>query len=89
MFFVGKTLVIYKVTPKEMDRVKETIEQVKGLKSGQVVDVKEQPIGFGVTVLKVGVVVPEKVEGAIEKATAELNSLEMVEEAEQQEMTLL
>ena len=86
---MGKTMVIYRVTPKEMEKLDETIEQVKQLKSGNVVDVRKEPIGFGITVLKVGVVVPEKVEGAIEKATEELNSLELVEEAEQQEMTLL
>ena len=86
---MGKTLVIYKVIPTDMEKLEETIEQIKGLKAGQVADVKKDPIGFGVTVLKVGVIVPEKVEGAIEKATAELNSLTLVEEAEQQEMTLL
>ncbi len=86
---MGKTMVIYRVTPRYMGKLEETIKQVEGLKAGQVVDVKKEPIGFGVTVLKVGVIVAEKEEGAIEKVTAELNSLELVEEAEQQEMTLV
>ena len=86
---MGKTMVIYRVTPKDMNKLEETIKQIKGIKEGNVVDVKEEPIGFGVTVLRVGVVVPEKEEGAVEKATAELNSLDLVEEAEQQEMTLI
>jgi len=85
---MGKTLVIYKVTPTDMEKLEETKEQIKGLKSGQVVDIKDDPIGFGVTVLKVGVVLPEKQED-VEEVTAELNSLELVQEAEQQEMTLV
>ena len=85
---MGKTLVIYRVTPKDMENLEEAIAQIKGLKSGQVVDVKKEPIGFGVTILKVGVVLPEKSED-VEKVTGELSKLSTVEEAEQQEMTLV
>jgi translation elongation factor EF-1beta len=84
---MGKTMVIYRVTPTDMGKLDETVGQVKDLKAGRVVDVKKEPIGFGITVLKVGVVVEK--EEAVEKATAELSALPLVEEAEQQEMTLL
>ena len=86
---MGKALIIYRATPRYMEKLDETIKEIEGIKSGEVVDIKKEPIGFGVTVLKVGVMVKDKEANAVEKVTEELNSLPLVEEAEQQEMTLI
>ena len=84
-----KAFIIYKVTPKDMDNIAETERAVKGIKSGVVKDVKREPIGFGIELIKVGVLVNEKEAGAMEKVTKELQDIEGVEEVEQEAMTLL
>lgn len=72
-----------------MEKIGETEKEVRTIKSGIVKDVKRDPIGYGIELLKVGVIVDEKVEGAMEKVTKELESLKSVEEVEQIGMTLL
>jgi len=84
-----KSFIIYKVTPKDMEKLEKTKQEIKGLKSGEVKDIQEAPIGFGIVILKVGVLVNEKEEGAMEKATKELSEMASIEEVEQESMTLL
>ena len=84
-----KSFIIYKVTPTDMEKLEETKKEILCLKSGEVKDIKEEPIGFGIVILKVGVLVNEKEEGSMEKATKELESLSLVQEVEQIGMTLL
>lgn len=84
-----KSFIIYKVTPKDMEKIDETEKAVKGITSGDVKDVQRDPIGFGIEMLKVGVIVNEKEEGAMEKVTKELEALDSVEEVQQESMTLL
>ena len=84
-----KAFIIYKITPKDMDDISQTEKDVRGIKSGVVKDVKREPIGFGIEMIKVGVLVNEKEAGAMEKVTKELQDLASVEEVEQEAMTLL
>ncbi len=86
--FVGKTLVIFKIKPKELGDIDKAIEEIKKIKTGTVKDIKKVPIGFGVEIIKAAVLFEEKKED-IEGATKEINSLPTVEEAEVEGMTLL
>jgi len=72
-----------------MEKISETEEKIRGIKSGVVKDIKREPIGFGIELIKVGVIVNEKEAGAMEKVTKELQDIEGVEEVEQEAMTLL
>ncbi|MFH1391336.1 MAG: hypothetical protein ABIH20_03435 [Candidatus Diapherotrites archaeon] len=84
-----KSFIIYKVTPKDMEKLEETKKEIQTLKAGEVKDIKDDPIGFGIVILKVGVLVNEKEEGQMEKATKELSEMATIEEVEQESMTLL
>ena len=84
-----KSFIIYKVTPKDMEKIDETEKAVKGITSGDVKDVQRDPIGFGIEMLKVGVIINEKEEDAMDKVTKELEALDSVEEVLQESMTLL
>jgi len=84
-----KSFIIYKVTPKDMEKLEETKKEIQTLKAGEVRDIKDDPIGFGIVILKVGILVNEKEEGAMEKATKELSEMATIEEVEQESMTLL
>jgi len=84
-----KSFIIYKVTPKDMEKLNETEAEIKGIKTGKVKDIKREEIGFGIVILKVGVLVNEKEENAMEKATQELENLPLLDRVEQESMTLL
>ncbi|MDP2974081.1 MAG: hypothetical protein Q8N60_03455 [Candidatus Diapherotrites archaeon] len=86
---MGKTVLIYQIKAADMDELDATIEAIKKAKNGEFRDAKRIPIGFGVEIIKAAFTVPEKDDTAVERLTKELNSLEEVEEAEMQEMTLL
>ncbi len=86
---MGKILVIYKINAKDLDKLDETVKAVKGIKNGEVKDVKREPIGFGVEVIKAAILIPEKDDAILNKVTEEINSLKLVEDAEVELMTLL
>jgi translation elongation factor EF-1beta len=85
---VGKTLVIFKIKPKDLEQIDAAMQQVKTIKKGTVKDVQKVPIGFGVEIIKAAVLFEEKKED-IEGATQELMALSLIEEAEVEGMTLL
>ena len=85
---MGKTLVIFKIKPKDFEKIDEAMEQVKTIKKGIVKDIKKVPIGFGIEIIKAAVLFEEKKED-IEGATQEIAALPLIEEAEVEGMTLL
>lgn len=85
----SKTFVVFKVSAKEPGESKKLAESLRKLKSAQVKDVKSEPIGFGIEVIKVGVLVDEKDEQAIEKTLNEIKQNKMVETVEIDAMTLV
>ena len=86
---MGKTVLIYKINAKDMEKIDETLEAIKHVKNGEFRDAKKIPIAFGAEFIKAAFTVPEKDDKAVEELTKELNSLDSVEDAEMQEMTLL
>lgn len=85
----GKIFVIYKVSSKEPDDTKKLAEQLKSLKNATVKDVKTEAIGFGIEVIKVGVLVDEKNPDAVEKTLEEIRKNPLVQDAQTDAMTLL
>jgi len=85
----GKTMLILKINPADMEKVGETAEAVKGIKTGEVKDVQKVSIGFGAEIVKAGILINEKEEGASDRVLEEINALPEVEDAEVEGMTLL
>lgn len=85
---MGKTIVIFKIKPKDLDQIDAAIAQVRTIKKGIVKDIQKVPIGFGVEIIKAAVLFEEKKED-IEGATKEICALSLIEEAEVEGMTLL
>ena len=86
---MGKTVLIYRINAKDMERLDETIDALKTVQKGEFRDAKKIPIGFGIEVIKAAFTVPEKDDNAVEELTKEINAIPLVEDAEMQEMTLL
>ena len=84
-----KMFVIVKINATDMERLGELETAVKKIKSGQVKDIKREALGFGVEIIKAGIIINEKEEGALEKLQNELNKIKLVETAEIEGMTLL
>ena len=62
-------------------------EAVKGL--GELKDIKRQPIAFGLELIRIGIVVPDKQEGLTEKIEGKIKALKGVSQIEVEGMTLL
>ncbi|HLC79983.1 MAG TPA: hypothetical protein VJG83_06220 [archaeon] len=84
-----KTLLIVRINAKDMEKLDETVEAIKGIKSGAVKDVRKEPIGFGVQIIKAGILIDSKDQSLPEKVLTEINALAEVEDAEIEGMTLL
>ena len=85
---MGKTLVIFKIKPKDAEQIDAAIEAIKKIKTGTVKDIQKVPLCFGIEIIKAAVLFEEKKED-IEGATKEINAIPEVEEAEVEGMTLL
>ena len=86
---MGKMLVIFKLYAEENGQLEGILEEAKALKSAEFKDAKREPIAFGLECLKVGFLIPDKVEGVLEKLEADLKAIPNVTEVEQAGMTLL
>lgn len=88
---MGKMLVIFKLYAEDNEHLDGLLEAAKSLHSGNVEfkDGKKEPIAFGLECLKVGFVIPDKVEGVLEKLEADLKKIPNITEVEQAGMTLL
>ncbi|HLC92229.1 MAG TPA: hypothetical protein VJH23_00820 [archaeon] len=84
-----KTLLIIRINAKDMEKLDETVAAVRGIKAGAVKDVRREPIGFGVEVIKAGVLIDSKDDAAMDRVIAEIAALAEVEDAEVEGMTLL
>lgn len=86
---MGKTLVIFKITAVNMEKLSEIAQAIRSIKAGEVKDVQRQPIGFGIEVIRTAVLIPEKQDAVLDKVTEELQQIAHVEEVEVESMTLL
>ena len=86
---MGKTFVIFKVNPKDLENVEATETALRSVKHGECKDIQRVDVGFGIIVLKAGYMIPEKKDDAIELLTKEIESLPSVESVEVEGMTLL
>jgi translation elongation factor EF-1beta len=86
---MGKTFVIFKINARDMENLSKTEEDLRACKNGECRDIRQEPIGFGVIVLKAGFTIPEKDDSALESLTKEIEALDSVESVEVEGMTLL
>ncbi len=86
-----KVLMAVKLMPSspdiDMDMIKRQVEQAT-LELGEVKDMKEEPIAFGLKALKVLLMVEDQ-ERIAEKVEEKLSNLEGIESAEVESVTLI
>ena len=88
---MGKVMVIFKVSP-EPEKIDEVEAAVKAISIPDVKlqDIKRIPIAFGIEIIKVGFIVPDKTYGIIPAVEEALNKIEgITQETEMEGATLI
>ncbi len=88
---MGKVMVIFKVSP-EPEKIDEVEAAVKAISIPDVKlqDIKRIPIAFGIEIIKVGFIVPDKTDGIIPAVEEALNKIEgITQETEMEGATLI
>lgn len=74
MLMVGSVIVVFRVTPDDIDSYQSVKEAVEKLGSKRA---EEEPIGFGLNAVKATFLVPE-IDGKMDELESQLNSIEHV-----------
>ncbi len=61
---MGDVLLVYQVTVEEQDQLDSVEQEVRKINCGKLQEIKKEPFVFGTELLRVSVVVPDKVDGA-------------------------
>jgi len=81
-------MVVFKVfaDPENLDKVDKALRAVK---EGDFKDLKREPIGFGIEVIRAGYVIPDKVDGAMTNLEEAVKKVQGVNNAEVEMTTLI
>ena len=85
---MGNTLVIFKVSgdPENLEKIESAL---KTITAGKFQESRREPIGFGIEVIKVGFVIPDKTDGALPALEEAVQAIEGIENAEVITVTLI
>ncbi|MDD3159419.1 MAG: hypothetical protein PHQ98_00450 [Candidatus ainarchaeum sp.] len=83
---MGDALVVFKIFPEDMELLSQIEESLRSININQITfkGLQKEPIGFGIEVIKVGYIVPDKTDGLmplLEEALAKINGVSQVEMA--------
>ncbi len=85
---MGMMVIVYKVYA-DLEKLDSIVASLNTVKSAEPREVRREPVGFGIEVIKVAYVLPDKVEGLVEKLEAEVRAIDGINEVEVEAMTLL
>ena len=84
-------MVIFKISPEpeQIDQVEAAVKAVT-IPDVKFQDIKREPLAFGIEIIKVGFIVPDKTDGIIPALEAALNAIDgLTQEAEMLGATLI
>jgi len=75
---MGNVILVYKVLPKDPKNLRDAKRELEGLGAERI---EEEPIGFGITALKVTLIVPDEggVQDNVEEKLSKLGSIQSFE----------
>ena len=85
---MGKIMVIFKVfcDPENLDAVEKSLRTIT---AGEFKDLKREPIGFGIEVIRVGYLISDKVEGAMNLLEDAVKATPLINESEVEVATII
>lgn len=87
---MGKALVIFKIfsDPEKLDEVENKLKQIN-ITDIKFQDIKREPVGFGIEVIRVGYIVPDKTDGLMPKLEREISTIPGINNVEMDGVTLI
>jgi len=88
---MGKAMVIFKISPdpEKIDSVEAALKAIS-VPDAKFQDIKRIPVAFGIEIIKVGFIVPDKTDGIIPALEEALNKIDgLTQEAEMDGATLI
>ncbi len=89
MFFLGKLFVVYKVYTDSPEDTEKVCGALRNVKTGEFKDLKREPVGFGIEVIKAGYLLLEKQDELVPMLEEEIKAIEGVAQIENETMTLI
>jgi translation elongation factor EF-1beta len=86
---MGDALVVFKIHSEDPENLDKIEEELKNIEVGKFQECKREPIGFGIELIKVGYIIPDKTDGVMPKLEQALEEIEGVSNVEAAGMTLL
>lgn len=85
---MGKIMIIFKVftDPENLDAVEKSL---RAITVGEFKDLKREPIGFGIEVIRVGYLISDKVEGLMNQLEDAVNKVPLINQAEVEMTTII
>lgn len=85
---MGKALVVFRVF-SDPENTASVAEALKNLKEGECKEVRREPVGFGIEIIRAGYIIPDKQDGAMDALENAVKKVPGVNEAEVEAMTLI
>jgi len=85
----SNVMVVFKVFPESPEDSDKVEAGLKAVKTGVVQEVRKEPVAFGLSVFRIGVKIPDKTEGLMDKLEEEIRAIEGVSEVETESATLI
>jgi elongation factor 1-beta len=88
---MGDILSVYKVYPEEIDdidKIKEGLEKGFG-EPFKIAKIEIEPIAFGLKVIKLGVIFPDKIDGLLDRLEDSIKAINGVRDIEIEVSTLI
>ncbi|MDD3083625.1 MAG: hypothetical protein PHP82_01245 [Candidatus ainarchaeum sp.] len=87
---MGKAMVIFKIfsDPEKISQVEENLKKID-IEQIKFQDIKREPIGFGIEVIRVGYIVPDKTDGLMPQLEEKISKIEGINQIEMDGVTLI
>jgi translation elongation factor EF-1beta len=86
---MGEVLLVYKISVEDQDKLETVHERLKKIKNAKYDKSQIEDLVFGIKVIKISFIIPDKVDGAMPRLEDEINSIPDITNVENEGTTLL
>ena len=85
----SKVMVVFKILPEEPESIDAIEKALHNIKTGKLEDLKKEPLAFGLSTIRAGITIQDKVDGLMEKLEQEIKNIAGVSQVEVEMVTLI
>ncbi|PIU02993.1 MAG: hypothetical protein COT55_00605 [Candidatus Diapherotrites archaeon CG09_land_8_20_14_0_10_32_12] len=86
---MGEVLLVYKISVENQDKLDSVHERLKNIENAKYDKSRIEDLVFGIKIIKISFIIPDKVDGAMPRLEDEINSIPDITNIENEGMTLL